>query len=110
MKTWSAYLMLAMLLSFQLEAKAQSSDEAQKSGSQEAKFVYLELDDVFAEAASRETNNRISTAESQQFGRNVESQLATSRRLEPEAAKLLLELQANPNAEAVIENASTADL
>jgi hypothetical protein len=115
MKTWHACLTVVMLLTLQSVAEAQprakgtrtsaspSTDQAKKSTAQNSEFVYLEVDDIFAEAATVETNNQINDAASQEFGRSVAGELGASRKLEPKAAKLLLELQANSNAKAVVE-------
>lgn len=75
------------------------------SGQVATKATYVKLDNIFAEAATRKTNE-VSEVESERFGHDVGTRLATAANMESQAAKTLLDFQDSSDAIQRIKNSS----
>lgn len=85
---------LIVLLAFPSFAKGQSKP----------KYTYLEIDDIFAQAAAQKSAN-VSVVESQRFGREIEGKVGTQKDAEKKTVDLLLDFEKNADAETAIKSA-----
>lgn len=90
---------LVVLLCFQGFAKGQARP----------KYTYVEIDDIFARAASQKSS-QVTAVESQRFGRDIESKVGMQKDAERKTADLLLDFEKSANPETRVKSADDTAL